>query len=125
MKSKGSGTYEVPCKINNLALNMIFDTGASDISISKTEVQFMLKNGYLKKNDFVGSQRYIDANGDVSVGATIIFRSVEFGGVVLKNVKATVVNNSNAPLLFGQSALSKYGKIIIDNEKKQITIGLK
>jgi clan AA aspartic protease (TIGR02281 family) len=125
MKSKGSGTYEVPCKINNLPLNMIFDTGASDISISKTEVQFMLKNGYLNKNDFVGSQRYIDANGDISVGATIIFRSVEFGGVVLKNVKATVVNNSNAPLLFGQSALSKYGKIIIDNEKKQITIGLK
>lgn len=125
MKSKGSGTYEVPCKINNLPLNMIFDTGASDISISKTEVQFMLKNGYLNKSDFVGSQRYIDANGDISVGATIIFRSVEFGGVVLKNVKATVVNNNNAPLLFGQSALSKYGKIIIDNEKKQITIGLK
>jgi clan AA aspartic protease (TIGR02281 family) len=125
MKSKGSGTYEVPCKINNLPLNMIFDTGASDISISKTEVQFMLKNGYLNKNDFLGSQRYIDANGDISVGATIIFRSVEFGGVVLKNVKATVVNNNNAPLLFGQSALSKYGKIIIDNEKKQITISLK
>jgi clan AA aspartic protease (TIGR02281 family) len=125
MKSKGTGTYEVACKINNLPLNMIFDTGASDISISKTEVQFMLKNGYLNKNDFVGSQKYIDANGDISVGATIIFRSVEFGGVVLKNVKATVVNNKNAPLLFGQSALSKYGKILIDNEKKQITIGLK
>lgn len=125
MKSRGSGTYEVSCKINGLGLNMIFDTGASDISISQTEVQFMLKNGYLNNSDFIGSQKYMDANGNITVGSTIVFRSVEFGGVVLKNVKATVVNNKNAPLLFGQSALSKYGKIVIDNENKIITIEIK
>ena len=104
MQPKGSGTYEVSCKINGLPLNMIFDTGASDISISQTEVQFMLKNGYLDKSDFIGSQKYIDANGDISVGATILFRTVDFGGLILKNIKASVVNNKNAPLLFGQSA---------------------
>jgi len=42
--------------------------------------------------------------------------------LILKNVRATVVHNKNAPLLFGQSALSKYGKITIDNTKKTITI---
>jgi aspartyl protease family protein len=65
------------------------------------------------------------ANGDIEVGTTIIFRKVDFGGLVLKNVKATVIENKNAPLLFGQSALSKYGKITIDNEKKIITISVK
>jgi clan AA aspartic protease (TIGR02281 family) len=125
MKSRGAGTYEVPCKINGLLLNMIFDTGASDISISQTEVQFMLKNGYLNSSDFTGSQKYMDANGNITVGSTIVFRSVDFGGVILKNVKATVVNNKNAPLLFGQSALSKYGKIVIDNDNKIITIEIK
>lgn len=122
MKPKGSGTYEVPCKINELPLNLIFDTGASDISISQTEVQFMLKNGYLKTSDITGTQRYIDANGDIELGTTIVFKKVDFGGVLLKNVRASVVNNKNAPLLFGQSALSKYGKITIDNIKKTITI---
>lgn len=122
MKSKGSGLYEVPCKINELALKLIFDTGASDISISQTEVQFMLKNGYLNNDDILGTQKYIDANGDVEIGTKILFRKVDLGGLVLKNVNASVVHNKNAPLLFGQSALSKYGKIVIDNENKVITI---
>lgn len=122
MKSQGGGTYEVGCKINELGLNLIFDTGASDISISQTEVDFMLKNGYLDKNDITGSQAYQDANGDVEIGTTIILKKVNFGGLILKNVKASVVHNKKAPLLFGQSALSKYGKITIDNENKTITI---
>lgn len=122
MKPRGSGTYEVSCKINDLGLNLIFDTGASEISISQTEVDFMLKNNYLNENDILGSSSYMDANGDVEIGTTIILRNVEIGGFNLKNVKASVVHKKNAPLLFGQSALSKYGKITIDNTKKTITI---
>jgi clan AA aspartic protease (TIGR02281 family) len=122
MTPKGSGIYEVSCKVNDLRLNFIFDTGASDISISQTEALFMLKNGYLNSTDIGSNQRYMDANGDIEIGTKIIFRKVEFGGLILKNVSASVVNNKTAPLLFGQSALSKYGKIIIDNQKNTITI---
>jgi clan AA aspartic protease (TIGR02281 family) len=125
MKVSGGGTYEVPCKINELKLNLIFDTGASDITISKTEAEFMLKNDYLSKNDIIGTSSYMIANGDIEIGTTIIFRKVDFGGLILKNVKASVIDNKNAPLLFGQSALSKYGKITIDNENKIITITTK
>ena len=125
MKVSGDGTYEVPCKINELGLNLIFDTGASDITISKTEAEFMLKNGYLSKNDITGTESYMIANGDIEIGTTIVFRKVEFGGLILKNVKASVIENKNAPLLFGQSALGKYGKITIDNEKKVIIITTK
>ena len=99
MKSKGSGIYEIPCKINNLGLNLIFDTGASDISISQTEVQFMLKNGYLNSEDILGTQKYMVANGDVKIGTKVLFRKVDFGGLVLKNINASVVHNKNAPSL--------------------------
>lgn len=122
MINNSGGTYEVACKINDLPLNFIFDTGASDISISQTEVQFMLKNKYLSKADILGSQSYIDATGNVSIGTKIILRKVEIGDFVLKNIEASVVNNKKAPLLFGQSALGKYAKILIDNENKTITI---
>ena len=44
--SKEGGVYTVPCKVNGLPLKFIFDTGASDVSISLTEAIFMLKNGY-------------------------------------------------------------------------------
>jgi len=122
MKVSGGGTYEIPCKINELKLNLVFDTGASDITISKTEAEFMFKNDYLSKNDITGTSSYVIANGDIEIGTTVIFRKVDFGGLILKNVKATVIENKNAPLLFGQSALSKYGKITIDNENKIIKI---
>jgi clan AA aspartic protease (TIGR02281 family) len=122
LKSKGSGTYEVSCAINKLKLNMIFDTGASVISISQTEVDFMIKNGYLTENDMIGNSNYMDANGDVEIGTTINLREVDFGGLILRNVKASVVHNKNAPLLFGQSALGKYGQITIDNTNKTLTI---
>jgi predicted aspartyl protease len=85
----------------------------------------MLKNDYLSKNDIVGNSSYMIANGDIEIGTTIIFRIVDFGGLILKNVRASVIDNKNAPLLFGQSALSKYGKITIDNEKKIISITAK
>jgi len=125
MKVSGDGTYEVACKINELGLNLIFDTGASDITISKIEAEFMLKNGYLSKNDITGTSSYMIANGDIEIGTTIVFRKLDFGGLILKNVKASVIENKNAPLLFGQSALGKYGKITIDNEKKIISITTK
>ena len=43
--NKHGGVYHVPCKVNGLALDFIFDTGASDVSISLSEAAFMLKNG--------------------------------------------------------------------------------
>jgi clan AA aspartic protease (TIGR02281 family) len=125
MLNNSGGTYEVACKINNLPLNFIFDTGASDISISQTEVQFMLKNKYLSKSDIRGSQSFMDASGNVSVGTKILLRKVQIGNFELNNVEASVVHNRNAPLLFGQSALGKYTKIIIDNENKTITLSEK
>lgn len=116
------GTYEVKSKINGLPLNMTFDTGASDILISQTEVDFMLKNGYLTEQDFIGSNNYYTANEEKIEARTVMLRQVEIGGLVLRNVRAAVIKNRKAGMLFGQSALSRYGKITINNQKKQIIL---
>lgn len=120
--AKENGVCKVKCKINGLPLHFVFDTGASDVTISMVEATFMMKNGYLSGNDVVGSQRYVDANGDVSVGTIINLRKVIFGGLELKNVRATVVRNQKAPLLLGQSVLGRLGKIEIDNSKNVLKI---
>lgn len=121
-KSSNGGTFEVSSKINGLPLNMIFDTGASDISISRTEVDFMMKNGYLSDRDYVGTQVYNMANGVDEESRTIMLKRVEIGGLVLKNVMASIVENRTAGMLFGQSAMGRYGSITIDNKKKQLII---
>ena len=69
---KEGGVYSVPCKINGLPLKFVFDTGASDVSISLTEASFMLKNGFISKEDIGGGlslrfPRLVEWNRDKSV----------------------------------------------------------
>lgn len=117
-----NGCVSVKCSINDLPLSFIFDTGASTVSLSLVEANFMLKNGFLKKDDFVGAGRFVDANGDVSEGAIVNLRNVDFGGLHLNNVRASVVRNQKAPLLLGQTVLGRLGSIEIDNPNKQLII---
>lgn len=120
--TKEGGVCKVKCSINELPLYFVFDTGASDVTISLVEANFMFKNGFLSKKDVIGSQSYVDANGDVSVGTVINLKNVTFGGHNLTNVKASVVRNQKAPLLLGQSVLGRLGRIEIDNKNSVIKI---
>lgn len=120
-----NGVTKVDCTINGLPLNFIFDTGASDVTISQTEANFMFKNGYLAQKDIVGKQRYGTADGSVHVGTVFILNKINFGGLELQNIRASVVANQKAPLLLGQTVLQRLGKIEIDNAKKVLKITTK
>jgi len=121
-KRHGGGTFEIPCDINGLPLQMIFDTGASDVTISSVEANFMLKNGYLSDNDIKGKRYYQVANGELSAGTIITLREVKIGDAILKNVDASVVKSQRAPLLLGQSAMERFGTITIDNINNKLII---
>lgn len=116
------GVSVIPCKVNGLKLNFIFDTGASDVTISMTEATFMLKNGYLSKEDLLGSKEYLDAIGNISTGIVINLKLIEIAGYKLYNVKAAVVQNNKAPLLLGQSAIEKLGKFQLDLAANTLTL---
>ena len=119
--TKRGGVYEIPCKINGTSMEFIFDTGASDITISLTEAMFLYKQGTLTDDDFLGTQQYQIANGAIEEGTIINLSTVEIGDKILYNVKASIIHNMEAPLLLGQSALGKYGKISIDYNRNEIT----
>lgn len=123
--SAANGVTTVKCSINGLPLTFVFDTGASDVSISQTEASFMYKNGYLSKKDIVGNSAYITADGSISIGTNIILQKIDFGGLELKAVRASVVGNQRAPLLLGQSVLQRLGKIEIDNQRQVLKITTK
>lgn len=123
--TKENGVYKVKCSINNLPLYFVFDTGASDVSISSVEATFMMKNGYLKSTDVIGKQNYMMANGEISAGTVLNIRNVNFGGLNLDNIRASVVHNQTAPLLLGQSVLNRLGNIEIDNVRGVLKITYK
>ena len=85
----------------------------------------MYKNGYLSNKDVIGKQRYQTADGNISEGTTIILKEIQFAGLTLKNVRASVVKSQNAPLLLGQSVLQRLGKIEIDNSQRILKITTK
>ena len=116
------GTFEVPCSVNGLNLSMLFDTGASDVTISSVEANFMLKNNYLSKDDIKGKNYYQIANGDLVEGTVITLREVKVGEALLHNVDASVVKSQKAPLLLGQSVMERFGTITIDNINSKLII---
>ena len=103
-------------------MKFIFDTGASIISISQAEAAFLYKQGTLTDEDFIGNSSFQDANGNVSEGTIARLRKVKVGNIILQDVEASIVPNQRAPLLFGQSALKKFGRISIDNTKHQLIL---
>jgi len=118
---KESGVYKIPTEVNGVKMFFIFDTGAGMISMSNTEAAFLYKQGTLTEEDIVGNAKFTDANGDVSDGLVVLLKEVKVGNRVLKNIEASIVPNLQAPLLLGQSALQKFGKVSIDYNKNQIT----
>src|SRR5690606_9578802 len=111
---KANGVYKLDCKVNGIPMNFIFDTGASNVSISKTEALFLVKQGLITENDIIGTVNYKVANGDIHEGTKVNIKTIEIKGLVIKNVIATVVHEQNSPLLLGQSLLSRLGKITIE-----------
>jgi aspartyl protease family protein len=118
---KRNGVYQIPVTINGSEMYFIFDTGAGMISISSVEATFLYKQGRLKDEDFVGKADFLDANGNISEDAIIVLKEVTIGNRTIRNIQASVVANAKAPLLFGQSALEKFGKISIDYGKGEIS----
>jgi aspartyl protease family protein len=118
---KRNGVYQIPVTINGSEMYFIFDTGAGMISISSVEATFLYKQGRLKDEDFVGKADFLDANGNISEDAIIVLKEVTIGNRTIRNIQASVVGNAKAPLLFGQSALEKFGKISIDYGKGEIS----
>ncbi|MBR3412888.1 MAG: retroviral-like aspartic protease family protein [Bacteroidales bacterium] len=117
-----NGVCYVVVKINGVDMEVIFDTGASDVVISSIEALFLLKQGKLTEDDIIGTSYFQVANGGVSAGTVVRLSSVQIGDKVLSDVRATVVDNMEAPLLLGQSALDRFSSVSIDYSRNVIYI---
>lgn len=118
---KEDGVYKIPVLINGVAMDFIFDTGAGIISMSNLEASFLFKQGKISKEDILGKGNFQDATGTISEGAIINLKEVSIGGKTIYNIRASVTDNSVAPLLLGQTALEKFGKITIDYANGEVT----
>jgi aspartyl protease family protein len=115
-----NGVRYVWVEINGIRLRFIFDTGASNICISTAEATVLFRQGTIQKDDVINVEYFQDATGKISEGTIVNLKEIKIGNMVLNDVKATVIDNVNAPLLLGQTVLERFGSIEIDNFNKEI-----
>lgn len=119
---RGNGVFYVRIKVNDVPMRFVFDTGASVISLSLTEANFLVKQGTLTESDFDGEEFFSDAVGNINMSYKVNLRTIEIGGVTLHNVPASVVPNQDASLLLGQSALSQFDKVSVDYKQNMLIL---
>jgi clan AA aspartic protease (TIGR02281 family) len=120
-----NGVFYVPCKINSVEKEFLFDTGATDIMISLWDVMDIIRKGYMNENDFSGDTYTQIANGGIMKGTKIILKTVEIGGLTLTDIPATIVYERTPVNCLGLSAIKQLGdvtikgnQLIIKNPKK-------
>lgn len=119
---KKNGVFKIPVTVNNgLEIDFIFDSGASDVSISSDVFSTLKKQGKIDKSDILGYEYYTIADGTTIKQLSIMLRKVQIGKIVVTNIKASV-GSFNTPLLLGQSFLEKFKEFTIDNENGYLII---
>lgn len=108
---KEGGIYKISCKVNGAPMKMYFDTGASTVSISKATALYLLENDLIGPQDYRGKTKSTTADGAITDKMIINLRDIEIAGLHLRDVLATVSYSLNAPLLLGQTAIQRLGRI--------------
>lgn len=117
MKLDESGIFTLPCSVNGMELRFIFDTGAADIHLSSEVIDSMMHQGKIRKEDFLGQNKTILADGTEVETNLVNLHEVKIGNTILCNVAACVSSNPKASLLLGQGALSRLGRYTIDGDQ--------
>ena len=115
--TKQNGVYTIPCSINGVKRSLVFDTGASTVTISMKLADLLYSSGKLKDADFKGFGRSQTASGHVVNNMAVLLRDVEIEGLHLKNVDAVIIEGQNVPLLLGLSAIQKLGKVTLSGNR--------
>ena len=120
---KSGGVYEIPVELNGvLKINFIFDSGASDVSISPDVALTLIRTGTIEDDDWLEGQFYRFADGSQAKSMRFKLKSINVGGKIIKDVTCSISNNLEAPMLLGQSALRMFGRYTFDYSSDKLII---
>ena len=121
MVSQG-GTFVVPVRINDqITLNFVVDSGASDVSVPNDVVSTLVRTGTITDADFLGKQTYRLADGSTVPSQRFAIRSLKVGDKTLENVVGSI-SPSASDLLLGQSFLNRFKSWSIDNDRRALIL---
>jgi uncharacterized protein (TIGR02145 family) len=122
---RAGGVYEVPVELNGvLKIDFVFDSGASEVSISPDVAMTLMRAKTIKESDWLPGQYYTFADGSSAKSVRFKLSSVKIGNKIIYDVNCSISNSIEAPMLLGQSALKKFGKYTFDYENEKLIFGI-
>ena len=122
MNNSKYGVKVVPVGINNLEeIDFIFDTGASETTVTSDIVSVLIRQKVINENDFLPGKSYSLADGSIVKSPRFVIKSLKIGNMVFDNVEATIVSTNADPLL-GQNVLSKFKNVSQNNQEGYIIL---
>lgn len=107
------GCYYLMTKVNGIPMKMTLDTGASTLTLSIVEYEFLKKQNLLGDNAVEEGECSI-ANGETVKCYFTKISELTIGNITIDNVDCTIMPQQNAPLLIGMNVLKKFGNFSID-----------
>lgn len=118
---KKHGVSYLDIMVNGVKDRAILDSGASDVSISKSLEQQLLAEGVISKKDYLSPGLYSIADGSVVKCNRFVAKFIDLGNVRIKNVRCSV-NDSDDTILLGKACLDRFKSWQIDNELNQLIL---
>jgi clan AA aspartic protease (TIGR02281 family) len=121
--TREGGVLVLPVQINHsITLNFTIDSGASDVVIPQDVFSTLSRTGTITSKDMLASGTYELADGTRHQSRRFRIRSLEIGGLELKDITASVAP-AGGSLLLGQSFLSHLPGWSIDNRRELLIVG--
>lgn len=118
-----SGLYEVKARLNDtFYIDLLIDTGAGNCQITADLLLTLFRTGTLDDTDFIENKLFILADGSLVENERVLLREIKIGNTIIYNVETIVAFDLFAPLILGQNALAKLGKLEFDFKNHQLKI---
>lgn len=115
--NENNGVYTLSVKFGTITEIFVLDSGASEINISNTLENKLIKNGIIRKEDYLPDALYKIADGSIINQRRVVIKNLSVGEFNLKNISAAI-GKENTPLLLGRNFLGIFKTWSIDNQKK-------
>ena len=115
----GGHSHHLTVVLGNQSVNMLLDTGASNLGITQSIAYSLVNSGAATWGP---NEPVIIADGSTHEQRTVIISRVTLGEHTINNVPA-VVSPDGAPPLLGMGVLGRFGRFTIDVANDQLILG--
>ena len=118
-----NGVFGIPITLNNtLQTYSIFESGASDITISADLALTLFKKGSIGDNDWLNGSSFRFSDGSMANSNRFKLNTVKIGTRVIYNITCSISNYMKIPMIVGQNVLDKFGNYSFDHKNEILTI---